>query len=63
MSTTKRSNFAATLRTTILLAGLTGLFVVIGAAIDGPETALLFLFIAAALNLGAYWFSDKIACR
>ena len=35
MSTTKRSNFAAGLRTTILLATLTGLFVVIGFAIGG----------------------------
>ena len=63
MSTTKRSNFAAMLRTTILLAGLTGLFVVIGFAIGGPETALLFLFFGALLNMGAYWFSDKIALK
>jgi heat shock protein HtpX len=63
MSTTKRSNFAAAIRTTILLAGLTGLFVVIGFAIGGPETALLFLFFGAAMNLGAWWFSDKIALK
>jgi heat shock protein HtpX len=63
MSTTRRSNFAATLRTTILLAGLTGLFVVIGFAIGGAQTALLFLFIGALFNFGAYWFSDKIALR
>jgi heat shock protein HtpX len=63
MSTTKRSNFAAGLRTTILLAGLTGLFVVIGFAIGGAQTALLFLFFGALLNLGAYWFSDRIALR
>jgi heat shock protein HtpX len=63
MSTTRRSNFAAGLRTTILLAGLTGLFVVIGFAIGGAQTALLFLFIGALFNLGAYWFSDKIALK
>ena len=63
MSTTKRSNFAATLRTTILLATLTGLFVVIGFAIGGPETALLFLFFGALMNFFAYWFSDRIALR
>ncbi|MCE3267623.1 MAG: peptidase Ste24p, partial [Solirubrobacterales bacterium] len=63
MSTTKRSNFAAGLRTTILLATLTGLFVVIGFALGGPETALLFLFFGAAFNLGAWWFSDKIALK
>jgi heat shock protein HtpX len=61
MTTTKRSNFAATLKTTILLGGLTGLFVVIGALIGGPDTALIFLVMAALLNLGAYWFSDRIA--
>ena len=61
MTTTKRSNFAAAFRTTVLLASLTGLFVVIGALIGGPDTALLFLVMAALLNLGAYWFSDRIA--
>jgi heat shock protein HtpX len=61
MTTTRRSNFAATLKTTILLAGLTGLLVVIGALIGGPSTAAVFLGIALLLNLGAYWFSDRIA--
>jgi heat shock protein HtpX len=63
MSTTKRSNFAAGLRTTILLATLTGLFVVIGFLIGGAQTALLFLGLGAIFNLGAYWFSDKIALK
>jgi heat shock protein HtpX len=63
MTTTSRSNFAAGLRTTILLATLTGLFVVIGFAIGGQSTALLFLIGAAIFNLGAYWFSDRIALK
>jgi heat shock protein HtpX len=63
MSTTKRSNFAAAIRTTLLLATLTGLFVVIGALIGGPEMALIFLFIGGLLNLGAWWFSDRIALK
>jgi heat shock protein HtpX len=63
MTTTTRSNFAAGLRTTLLLATLTGLFVVIGFAIGGQSTALLFLIGAAIFNLGAYWFSDRIALR
>ena len=63
MTTTRSSKFAAALRTTVLMATLTGLLVVIGALIGGPSTALMFLFIAAVLNLGAYWFSDKIALR
>jgi len=61
MQTTRSSNFAAGLRTTLLLAGLTGLLVVIGALIGGAQTALIFLVIAAVMNLGVYWFSDKIA--
>jgi heat shock protein HtpX len=61
MTTTRRSNFSAMLRTTILLASLTGLLVVIGALIGGPDTALIFLILAALLNFGAYWFSDKLA--
>jgi heat shock protein HtpX len=63
MTTTRRSNFAAGLRTTILLASLTGLLVVIGALIGGASMALVFLFFAALMNLGAYWFSDKLALR
>src|SRR5688572_9840002 len=63
MTTTSRSNFAAGLRTTLLLATLTGLLVVIGFAIGGESTALLFLGIALVMNMGAYWFSDKIALR
>ena len=59
MTTTKQSTFGATLRTTILLASLSGLLVVIGALIGGPSTAALFLGIALLINLGSYFFSDK----
>jgi heat shock protein HtpX len=51
------------LRTTVLMASLTGLLVLIGALLGGPNTALMFLGIAAVLNLGAYWFSDKLALK
>src|ERR1700730_13477154 len=61
MTTTKRSTFAATLRTTILLATLSGLLVAIGFLIGGAGTALLFLFMAALINMGSFFFSDKIA--
>jgi heat shock protein HtpX len=61
MSTTKQSTFGATIRTTILLATLSGLLVVIGALIGGPSTAALFLGIALLINLGSYFFSDKMA--
>ncbi len=61
MTTTKRSNFGAALRTTLLMAGLGGLLVVIGALVGGPKGAAFFLVIALLFNLGAYWFSDRIA--
>jgi heat shock protein HtpX len=61
MTTTRRSNFSAALRTTILMASLTGLLVLIGALIGGPQAAGGFLAIALLLNLATYWFSDKMA--
>ena len=61
MTTTKQSTFGATIRTTILLASLSGLLVVIGALIGGPSTAAVFLGFALLFNLGAYFFSDKMA--
>src|SRR5919198_2341914 len=63
MTTTRRSNFGAAIRTTLLLAGLGGLLVVIGALIGGPQGALGFLVIALLMNMATYWFSDKLALR
>jgi heat shock protein HtpX len=63
MSQVTQSNWKAGIRTTILLASLTGLLVLLGALIGGPSTALTFLVIGAVINLGAYWFSDKIALK
>jgi heat shock protein HtpX len=63
MTTTKQSTFGATLRTTILMASLSGLLVVIGFLVSNgnPATALLFLGFALLINLGSYFFSDKLA--
>jgi heat shock protein HtpX len=63
MTTTRKSNFAATLRTTILMATLGGLLVAIGYAIGGLQIASVFLGIALVMNFVAYWFSDKIALK
>jgi heat shock protein HtpX len=63
MTRVTQSNWKAGVRTTILLATLTGLLVLIGQLIGGPGTALLFLAIGAVINMGAYWFSDKVALR
>jgi len=61
MTTTRKSNFAAGLRTTILMATLGGLLVAIGYAIGGINIASVFLVMAVVINFVAYWFSDKIA--
>src|SRR3954447_2654402 len=61
MTTTRKSNFAAGLRTVSLMAALGGLLVVIGYAIGGIKIASVFLAIALVMNFVAYWFSDKIA--
>jgi heat shock protein HtpX len=63
MTTTRKSNFAATLRTTILMATLGGLLVAIGYAIGGIQIASVFLVIALVMNFVSYWFSDKIALK
>jgi len=63
MTTTKQSNWGAALRTTILLATLSGLLVVIGYAIGGIGTATIFLGVALLMNLLSYFFSDKLALK
>ncbi len=50
-----------TLKTFILLAGLTALLMTIGNAIGGRNGLMLALTIAAVMNFVGYWFSDKIA--
>jgi heat shock protein HtpX len=48
------------LRTAILLAGLTGLFMGVGYLIGGAGGAMVALVIAAGTNLFAYWNSDRV---
>jgi heat shock protein HtpX len=47
------------LKTTILLAGLTALFMGVGYLIGGQTGALLALIVAGGMNIFAYWNSDK----
>ena len=49
------------LKTTILLAGLTGLLLGIGQLWGGQRGLMFALVLAAVMNLGSYFFSDKIA--
>ena len=48
------------LKTAILLAGLTALFMGVGYLIGGASGAIIALLIAAATNLFAYWNSDRM---
>lgn len=48
------------LRTTFLLGLLTALIVWIGDRFGGTQGMILAFIMAAVMNLGSYWFSDKI---
>jgi heat shock protein HtpX len=52
-----------TLRTIILMTLLTLVLMLAGGAMGGRGGALFALIMAGVMNLGAYWFSDKIVIR
>jgi heat shock protein HtpX len=49
-----------TLRTVLLMTVLTLLLVFAGGLVGGQNGALMALIMAGVMNLGSYWFSDKI---
>ena len=51
------------LRTFMLLAALTAIFVVAGYLIGGPTGMLIALALGGAMNLFSYWNADKIVLR
>jgi heat shock protein HtpX len=51
------------LKTALLLGGLTAVLLLLGYGIAGESGMLLGFGIAAVMNIGAYWFSDKVALR
>ncbi|MGP1676072.1 MAG: zinc metalloprotease HtpX [Burkholderiales bacterium] len=55
--------FGNWLKTTILMAGIVALFGAVGAAFGGANGMLLALAFGGAMNIFAYWFSDKIVLR
>lgn len=50
-------------KTTLLLSLLTVLLVVMGGAIGGKGGMVTAFIMAAVMNFGSYWFSDKIVLR
>ncbi|NIP57191.1 MAG: M48 family metalloprotease [Gemmatimonadetes bacterium] len=47
----------------LLMAGLTALLVVLGGYLGGRQGALFFFVMAAAMNFGMYWFSDRVVLK
>ena len=50
-------------KTVFLLVLLAGLLIGIGYLVAGPTGAIFAFVIALALNIGSYWFSDKLALK
>lgn len=51
------------LKTTILLATLTGLLVLIGDYFGGTAGMIIAFLFAVIINFGSYWYSDKIVLK
>jgi heat shock protein HtpX len=52
-----------TFKTTLLLSLLTMLLVVMGGAVGGQGGMIVAFLMAAVMNFGSYWYSDKIVLR
>jgi len=50
-------------KTAMLMAAITALFIVIGGLIGGQRGMMLALFFALAMNFFSYWYSDKMVLR
>ncbi|MEA3114620.1 zinc metalloprotease HtpX [Burkholderia sp. S171] len=50
-------------KTAMLMAAITALFVVIGGMIGGSKGMMLALLVALAMNFFSYWFSDKLVLK
>jgi heat shock protein HtpX len=51
------------LKTAVLLGGLSGLFLLIGGALGGQSGLVMAFGFALVMNVGSYWFSDKLVLR
>jgi heat shock protein HtpX len=50
-------------KTAILMAAITGLFIVVGAMLGGQEGMVMALIFAIGMNFFSYWFSDKLVLK
>lgn len=51
------------IKTVVLLAALSAVFLYLGQAIGGSQGLIMGFFMAALMNLGSYWFSDQIVLK
>ncbi|WP_140631045.1 zinc metalloprotease HtpX [Methylibium rhizosphaerae] len=51
------------MKTAMLMAAITALFMAIGAVIGGQSGMMIALAVAVAMNFFSYWFSDKMVLR
>jgi heat shock protein HtpX len=56
-------SFTTQLKTWALLAALGGLLVAVGAILGGRSGMVIALVMALMLNVGVYWFSDRLALK
>ena len=50
-------------KTVVLLAGLSGLLLFLGSVFGGQGGLMIAFAVAIVMNVGSYWFSDKIVLR
>lgn len=55
--------FGNWLKTSLLMAAIVALFGTVGAVLGGAQGMVLALLLGGAMNLWAYWFSDKMVLR
>lgn len=51
------------IKTTLLMAAITGLFIAVGAMIGGQQGMVIAFSFALIMNFFSYWFSDKMVLR
>ena len=51
------------LKTAVLMAAITALFMAIGASFGGRQGMMIALMVAVGMNFFSYWFSDKLVLK
>jgi heat shock protein HtpX len=51
------------MKTAILMAAITALFMLIGSVLGGQQGMMIALVVAIGMNFFSYWFSDKLVLK